>query len=65
MQRPSTRDFAELRVLDDNLLLVMAMLCLIVGPTLIVYLLYRRAEKRRQRGEEARRKRGRVCDRTR
>ena len=52
-------------MLDDNLLLVMAMLCLIVGPTLIVHLLYRRAEKRRERGEEARRKRGRVCDRTR
>jgi len=53
-------------VLDDNLLLVMAMLCLIVGPTLIVHLLYRRTEKRRERGEEARRrKRGRVCDRTR
>jgi len=53
-------------VLDDNLLLLTAMLGLIVGPTLIVHLLHRRAEKRRERGDEsccaARRKRGRVCD---
>lgn len=54
-------------MLDDNLLLLTAMLGLIVGPTLIVHLLHLRAEKRRERSEASccaarRRKRGRVCD---
>ena len=53
-------------MLNENLLLLTAMLCLIVGPTLIVHLLYRRSEKRRERGELCcavrRRKRGRDRD---
>ena len=54
-------------VITENLILLAAMVCLIVGPTLIVHLLYRRAEKRR-RGEEetsacpCRRRRGRSRD---
>ena len=55
-------------MITENLVLLAAMLCLIVGPTILVHLLYRRAEKRRRREEEhlscfgGRRKRGRTCD---
>jgi len=54
-------------VITENLILLAAMVCLIVGPTLIVHLLHRRAEKRR-RGEweespcPCRQRRGRTRD---
>jgi len=55
-------------VITENFVLLAAMLCLVVGPTILVHLLHRRAEKRRRRDEErppcsiGRRRRGRTCD---
>jgi hypothetical protein len=53
-------------VITENLILLTAMVCLIVGPTLIVHLLHRRAEKRRRDEQEvscaSRRRRGRSRD---